>query len=81
MGNCYSADHIAKDHIHTDITCNTEESQQKYRLGTVSNRLLGRGGGGEGAERSTALERSVIDYWRGLKRVLLDPNPRPQGLH
>ena len=41
MGNCYSTDHIAKDHIHTDITCNTEEPQQKYRLGTVSNRLLG----------------------------------------
>ena len=54
MGNCYSADHIAKDHIHTDITCNTEELQQMYRLGTVSNRLLG----------------------GGLKRVLLDSNPR-----
>ena len=35
MGNRYSADRIAKDHIHTDITCNTEEPQQKYRLGTV----------------------------------------------
>ena len=32
MGNCYSADHIAEDHIHTDITCNIEEPQQKYRL-------------------------------------------------
>ena len=41
MGNCYSADHIAEDHIHTDITSNTEESQQKYRIGTVSNILLG----------------------------------------
>ena len=41
MGNCYSTDHIAEDHIHTDITCNTEELQQKYCLGTVSNRLLG----------------------------------------
>ena len=40
MGNCISADHIAEDHIHTDITCNTEEPQQKDRLGTVSNRLL-----------------------------------------
>ena len=30
-----------------DITiCNTEEPQQKYRHGTVSNRLLGEGGGG-----------------------------------
>ena len=45
MGNCYSGDHIAKDHIHnvhTDIpTCNIEEPEQKYRLGTVSDRLLG----------------------------------------
>ena len=41
MGNCYSIDHIAEYDIHTDITCNTEEPQQKYRLGTVSNRLLG----------------------------------------
>ena len=39
MGNCYSIDHITQDHIHTDITCNIEEPQQKYRLVTVSNRL------------------------------------------
>ena len=49
MGRCYSGDHIARDHIHTDITtCNIGEPQQKYRLGTVSNRLLAwevRGGG------------------------------------
>ena len=41
MVNCYSGDQIAGDHAHTDITiCNIEEPQQKYRLGTVSNRLL-----------------------------------------
>ena len=45
--NCYSTDHIAEDHIHTDITCNTGEAQQKSRLGTVSNRLLVVGGGAE----------------------------------
>ena len=45
MGNCYSVDYIAGDHTHTDITCNTEEPQQKYRLGMVSNKLLGWGGG------------------------------------
>ena len=39
MGNCYSADQTAEEHIHTDITCNTEEHN-----------------------RSTALERLVIDY-------------------
>ena len=31
MGNYHSADHIAEDQIQTDITCNTEEPQQKYR--------------------------------------------------
>ena len=41
MGNCYSADHTAEDHIHTDITRTIEEPQQKYSLGTVSNRLRG----------------------------------------
>ena len=47
MGSCYSGDHIAGDHIHTDITTfNTEEPKQKYCLGMVSNRLLGGGGGG-----------------------------------
>ena len=34
MGNCYSIDHIAEDHIHTDFECSTEEAQQKYRLET-----------------------------------------------
>ena len=41
MGIGYSIDNIAKNHLHTDITCNIEEPQQKYRLGTVSKRLLG----------------------------------------
>ena len=41
MGSCYSGDHKAEDHIHTDITtCNSKKPQQKYRLGAVSNRLL-----------------------------------------
>ena len=48
MGNSYSADHIAKDHIHTYITCNIEEPLQKYRLGTVSYRFEGGGAGGGG---------------------------------
>ena len=29
MGNCYLTYYIARDHIHTEITCNTEV-QQKY---------------------------------------------------
>ena len=41
MGNCYLFDHIAEDHVHTDITCNFAEPQQKYRLGTASYRILG----------------------------------------
>ena len=32
IGNGCSADHLTKGRIHTDITCNTEEPQQKYRL-------------------------------------------------
>ena len=39
MGNCYSTNHIAEDHIYTDI----EAPQQKYRLGTASDRFLGGG--------------------------------------
>lgn len=37
--SCYSRDQIAGVHIHTDITSNTEESQQRYRLETMSNSL------------------------------------------
>ena len=33
MGNCYSADHIAEDNRHTDITGNIGEPLQKYSLG------------------------------------------------
>ena len=50
MGSCNSGDHIAEDHVHMNITtCNTEEPQQKYRLGTVGYRLLWGGWGGGGA--------------------------------
>ena len=44
MGSCYSDDHTAGDHMHTDITTtyNKEEQQQKYCIETVSNRLWGR---------------------------------------
>ena len=28
MSNCYSANHIAEDHIHTDITCNIKEPEE-----------------------------------------------------
>ena len=45
MGSCNSGDYIAEDHIHMDITtCNIKEPQQKYRLGMVSNIILGGGG-------------------------------------
>ena len=45
MTNWYSAGHIAKDHIHTDITCNIKERHKEYRLETANYRLLGGGGG------------------------------------
>ena len=42
MGSCNSGDHTAEDNTHTDITtCYIEKQQQKYRLGTVSNRWGG----------------------------------------
>ena len=41
MGSCYSGDHIAGDHIYTDITTRIiEVPQQKYRLGTASSAKL-----------------------------------------
>ena len=47
MDSCFSSDHFARDHISTDITtCNTEEPEQKYCFGALSNRLLGGGVGG-----------------------------------
>ena len=48
MGRCYLGDHIAQGRRYANIlTCNTETSKIRYRLGTVSNRLL-RGGGKRG---------------------------------
>ena len=42
MGGCDSGNYISENHIPTDITTyNIEGRQQKYRLGTVSDRLLG----------------------------------------
>ena len=47
MGSCYSGDHIAGYHTHTEITTyDIEEPRQTYRLETVRNRLIGGGGGG-----------------------------------
>ena len=48
MGSCYSADHIAEDHIHTDITCNIEEPRQKRHLGTEVIDCVGEGEEGRG---------------------------------
>ena len=64
MGHCYSIDHIAEEHIRTDITCNTEEQQQMYRLGTVSNRLLEEGGDSNMFYRIRAL---ALSFRGGLK--------------
>ena len=53
----YSIDHIAEDHIHTDITCNIEELQQKYHPGTVSNRFYGAYGANKRRERYSSHHR------------------------
>ena len=36
-----SGNHIARNHKRVDITCNIEEPQQMYHLGTGSTSLLG----------------------------------------
>ena len=41
MSSDCSDDHIAGNHIDTDIiTGNIEDPQKKFRLGTISNRIL-----------------------------------------
>ena len=51
--------YIAGEHIHTNITIrNTEEQQQNYQLGMISNRFLGVGEGGVGVEVETCLTAS-----------------------
>ena len=38
MGSCNLGDLIAGGHIYVDMTtCNIQEPQQKYRLGTITN--------------------------------------------
>ena len=55
IANCYLVDHIAKDHVHTDIKSNTEEPKQKYRIGTVSKRLRRGGVGGGGGQKNICI--------------------------
>ena len=44
IGHCYSDEHIPEDNIQADIaTRSSGESQQKYRLRSVGNILLGVG--------------------------------------
>ena len=70
MGNCYSGDHIAADHIQTDIaTCKTEESQQKYCHGKVGKRLLGRGRE-EGLKHVAILQMQHVKFgYKGLCKL------------
>ena len=72
MGIYYSADHTAEDHIHTDIICNTEEPQQKYRLGTFSNRLLegGRGRGGRGLNMFYWIQTLALSFCSGSNHLV-----------
>lgn len=64
MGNGYSGDHIAKDHIHTDIKCTIVEPQQKYRLRMVSNRLL------EVLNMFYWVQTLALSFCRGLKHLV-----------
>ena len=65
--SCYSGVCIAQDHMHTDITiCNIKINQQKYRIGTVSNILLGVCGGRGGGDRGWPLTGFTISKPRPL---------------
>ena len=68
MGNFYSIDHIADDHMYTGIRCNTEEPQLKYRLGTVSNRLLECVCGG-GLNMLYRIQNLALSFCNGLKHL------------
>ena len=66
MGSRHSGEHTAGDHLQMDITTyNIEEAQKRYRLKTVSYRLLG---------------SSWAEQGGGALHVLLDPNRRPSLL-
>ena len=64
MSNRYSADHIAEDHIYTDVPCNIEEPQQKYRFGSVSNRLL------EGLNMFYWIQTLALSFCSGSKHLV-----------
>ena len=35
MGNCYSADYFAEDHIYTDITCNNHNRSTALKQSVI----------------------------------------------
>ena len=45
MGNCYSADHIAEEHIHTH-TDNTCDTRKQNRSTTLERSVIENSGGG-----------------------------------
>ena len=71
MGKCYSIAHFAEDYIHADIPCNTEKPQKKYRLGTVNNRLLKRGGGGIKHVLKNPKPRGVLNMFYRIRNLAL----------
>ena len=81
MGSCYSGDHIAEDHTHSDITThNFEEPEQKYHLGTASNILPGWGlGGMVDVAFFTDHEHTQSNYFRCFGLTLSLPKSRRQN--
>ena len=68
MGSCYIGDHIAEDSLQTDITiCNIEKPQQKYHLGTVSDRLKRGGIGGGGLNIFYWIQTLALSFCIGSK--------------
>ena len=70
MGNSYSNDYTAEDHIHRSIThlYNIEEPHQKYRIGTVSNRLMGEREGG--LNKFYRIRTLALSFYIGSKNLV-----------
>ena len=57
MGNCYSTEHIAEDHIHTDITCSILSFLLPLYLALFC---------------LSDSRRAVVSYWRKYVHEVLD---------
>ena len=73
MGSCYSDDHIAGDHIHTDITtCNIEEHSRSTAL---ERSVIDNWGGGREGERGGGI-KYVFWILKGILTLSMEVRPQ-----